>query len=121
MYKLANRLRLRIATNKGALGVEQLWDLSIAELDTLAVVLEKDYKKSKGKSFLAKKTVKDKRIKLAFDIALDILNTKVEEAEVMAAAAGVKVHNQKILSLIKKKKESDLENLTIEELEAQLK
>lgn len=121
MYKQASKLRLRFSTNKGNLTVEQLWDLSLTDLDTLAVSLEQGYKASKGKSFLSMKTTKDKGIKLQFDIVLDILNTKVEESEVRAAAAEVRENNQKLLGLIKKKKESELENLTIEELEAQLK
>jgi len=121
MYKQASKIRLRIDTNKGNLTIEQLWDLSLTELDTLAVSLEQAYKASKGKSFLAKKTTKDRVIKLQFDITLDVLATKMEEAEVRATAAEKKEHNQNILGLIKKKKESELENLTIEELESQLK
>lgn len=120
MYKEASKLRLRFATTKGELSVEQLWDLPLDDLDTLAVSFEKAYKESKGKSFLVKKTVKDKILKLQFDIILDVLNTKVEAAEERAVANEKKAHNQKILGLIKRKKESELENLSIEDLEAQL-
>lgn len=121
MYKQASRLRLRFQTTIGELSAEQLWDLSLSELDGLAVSLEQEYKNSKGKSFLAKKTSKDKSIKLKFDLVLDILTTKAEEAEVLANAAEVKQHNQKILGLIKDKQDAELGELSIEELESQLK
>jgi hypothetical protein len=121
MYKQASKLRLRFQTTRGTLSTEQLWDLSLTELDSLAVSLETDYKNSKGKSFLAAKTKKDKTIKLQFDIVLDILTTKVEEAEVERAAADVKEHNQKILSLIKRKEDAELEELSLDELKEQLK
>jgi len=101
--------------------VEQLWDLPAIDLDSLAISLEQAYKNSKGKSFLVQKTTKDKTIKLQFDIALDILSTKMEEAAVIREATEKKEHNQKILGLIKKKKDSDLEGLSIEELEEQLR
>ena len=43
MYKEASRKKTRFATSKGSLSAEQLWDLSIADLDTLAVSLDEAY------------------------------------------------------------------------------
>jgi hypothetical protein len=37
MYKEAAKQKLRFATNKGNLSVEQLWDLNLTDLDSLAV------------------------------------------------------------------------------------
>jgi len=120
-YKELSRLKSRFTTSKGSLSVEQLWDLSVTELDSLAVSLEEQYKNSKGKSFLDKKTTKDKALKLQFDVVLDILNTKVEEAEVLRTAKEDKAHNEKIYSLIKQKEDGKLAEMSIEELESQLK
>ena len=121
MYKEASKQKLRFETSYGPLTVEQLWDLSINNLDKLAVSLEEAYKNSKGKSFLDVKTKKDKTIKLRFDIVLDILNTKVEELEEAKNAAENKAHNQQILELIKRKQDSELEGKSVEELEKMLK
>lgn len=120
IYKQASRLKLRFQTEKGPLSAEQLWDLSIASLDKLAVALEKEYEKSDGKSFVRKSTEKDKVAKLRFDIVLDVLNTKMEEDEAARNASDVKAHNEKILSLIAKKKEAAFEGLSVEELEKQI-
>ncbi len=120
MYKDASKQKLRFATSKGSLSVEQLWDLSISDLDNLAVSLQEAYEKSKGKSFLEKRTTKDKGLKLQFDIALDILQTKVEESEAAKKKAERKANNQKIMALISEKQDAALANKSIKELTAML-
>lgn len=121
MWKEAIRLKMRFSTSRGPLTIEQLWDLSLEELDALAVELKKQYDESGAKSYLKKKSSKDKQVKLAFDIVLDILETKVEDAENDKNALETKEHNQKIMSLIAKKKDEKLESLDIDELEEMLK
>ena len=51
-FKLASQQKLRFKTNKGDLSTEQLWDLSLEDLDALAVALEAQHKQSAKKSFL---------------------------------------------------------------------
>lgn len=121
MYKEASKQQLRVKTTRGLLNIEQLWSLSLTELDALAVTLEEEYKNSKGKSFLDMKSKKDKNIKLQFDIVLDILNTKVEDKEANQKATETKAQNQKILGIIKKKQDSALEEKSIAELEKMIK
>jgi hypothetical protein len=99
MYKQASKLKLRFLTTKGTMSVEQLWDLSLSDLDSLAVSLEEAYKNSKGKSFLTKKTEKDKTIKLQFDIVLDVLQTKVEDNEAAQIAENNKAKLHKALEI----------------------
>jgi len=69
---------------------------------------------------LIKKSEKDKAVKLKFDIVLDILNTKVEIAEAAKVQAETKAHNTKILELIASKKDDELKNKSIKQLEAML-
>ncbi len=116
MYKSASKLGLRFQTNKGMLSTEQLWTLTVNELDTLVVILEEQLTNAGKKSFLAKKTAEDKVAKLKFDIALDILNTKVEEAEEASSAKEVRLHNRKIDELIAEKEEESLKGLSVEDL-----
>ena len=120
-YKEASRLGLRINTNKGSLSVEQLWSLTLPQLDELAVSLEENVEKSISKTFLKKRTNKNKLAQLSFDIVLDILQTKMAEAEELQSASEIKKHNDKILTLIAEKQEADLKNLSAEELQALLK
>ena len=120
-FKEAVKSKLRIPTIVGLLSVEQLWDLPLAQLDKIAVELEQQYKESGKKSFLVSKSKKDKDIKLAFDIVLEILEDKVEERDLAAKASTVKEHNQKILSKIQEARDKALDGLSAEELEKLLK
>lgn len=120
-FKEASRQKLRIQTNRGLLSVEQLWDLSIDELDTLAVALEEEHKKSGKKSFLVKNTTKDKTAKLRFDVVLEVLNAKSDEAQATIEALEIKEHNKKIMGLILEKKDNQLKGKSLKELESMLR
>jgi hypothetical protein len=120
-FKLASQQKLRFQTNKGLLSVEQLWDLSLEDLDALAVSLETEHKQSAKKSFLVKTSVKDKTAKLRFDVVLDVLNTKIAEEEAATEAMEIKEHNKKIITLISEKQDESLKGKSIKQLEAMLK
>lgn len=120
-FKQASKEKLRFNTSKGVLSTEQLWDLSLTDLDTLAVSLENEYKDSGKKSFLVAKSVKDKTAKLRFDVVVDVLTTKVEEAQALTEAQEVKAHNEKIITLIAEKQDESLKGKSIKQLEAMLK
>ena len=121
MYKKASQLKLRFETSKGSLNVEQLWNLSLADLDTLAVSLKEVVDKSKTKSFLVDKSSEDKLTSLKFDIVLDVLTTKLELQENKQKESENKAHNEKIMRLIAEKQDSELQGKSIEELTAMLK
>lgn len=121
MYKEASKQKLRFTTTKGNLSVEQLWELSLDELNDLALGLEEAYNKSGKKSFLTTRSVKDKTAKLRFDIVLDVLNTKVDEAAEAKEAKENKAHNEKILELIQGKEDEALKGKSVRELKAMLK
>ena len=120
-FKLASQQKLRFQTNKGLLSTEQLWDLSLNDLDSLAVTLDEEYGKSGQKSFLVKSSLKDKTTKLRFDIVLDVLNTKNEEQQAASEAREIREHNKKIVALIAEQEEEGLKKKSKKELEAMLR
>ncbi len=121
-FKLASRQKLRVQTSRGLLPVENLWDLDLPELDALAVSLETEHEQSGKKSFLrkTKASEKDKTAKLKFDVVLDILTTKAEEAQAATEAAERKEKNRKLLTLIAEKNDDSLKKKTVRQLEAML-
>ena len=123
-FKQASQLKLRFNTDKGSLSVEQLWDLSQSQLSTLIKSIKKVLKDADNDdelSFLTTNVAVDEVNQLRFEIAKDIYITKKKAAEEIRDAAAIKEHNQKILSLISRKQETDLEGKSIEELEKLLK
>lgn len=119
-FKEASKQKLRFQY-KGMLSTEQLWDLSLDELDELAVSLEIEHKQSGKKSFLAKTSVKDKTAKLKFDVVLEVLNSKSNDIEAAAQAQEDKDHNKKIIALIAEKQDESLKGLSVKELQKKLR
>lgn len=119
MYKEAARIKLRVATKYGNLSVEKLWDLSLSDLDELAI--QYDEERENKKSFITSKTKENKLAQLKFDILLDIINTKVEERDERVKNQEKKEKEQEILSIIKEKKSEALKSMSVEELEKLIK
>ena len=87
MYKLASQMKLRFQSTKGELTTEQLWDVSIEDLDKILVSLDSEVKGQTDKvSFLIKATKKSEITKLKFDIAFDVFNSRIEEANKLSTA-----------------------------------
>ena len=123
MYKQAAQLKLRFNTPVGMLSVEQLWDLTQTNLSNSIKAVKKVLKKSDDDelSFLEDTKVVDTENQLRFDILKDVYLSKKKAAEELRTAAEIKVHNQKILTLIAEKTDESLKGKTIEELEGMLK
>lgn len=121
IFKEASKLKLRFETSKGTLSVEQLWDLKLTPLSTVVRNLKKQLTKDNDDelSFLDEAaTPVDKTAQLRFEIAKSVYLEKKEERDSVVNEAAKKAHNEKILTLIAKKQETDLESKSVEELEA---
>ena len=127
MYKIASRKKLRIQTNRGMLSVEQLWDLSKEDIGELAKSIRKRINDQKGVTgdseldFLKPSSQTEETIdELTFRILKDIYTTKQAEEDKAHRRAAARENNRKILELIAKKQDQELENKSIEELEKML-
>ena len=121
-FKEASRLKLRFATPKGNLSTEQLWDLTQTDLSNSIKAVKKVLKKTDDDelSFLEDSKVVDVENQLRFDILKDVYLVKKKEAEERRDAAANKEQEQKILAIIARKQDGELEGKSIEELQALL-
>ena len=87
----------------------------MSQLDELVVSLSEQLEKTAKKSYLKSET-HGNILNKKFDIALDILQTKIEEDKQRCEALERKKFNEKIDELILKKQEIELENLPVDEL-----
>lgn len=120
MYKEASKMKLRFATVKGNLSVEDLWDLNLTALDKMAVAIDEQISKNPKKSFISESTPEDKVSKLKLDILKDIINTKLEEKAKKDSEKQKISERNKLLEILAKKEEASLENLSIEELKKKI-
>lgn len=122
-YKEACKRGLRIPTVKGLLSAEQIFTLKRSEIATSIKNLKKVMSDSNESDldFLEEDKVANPIAELCFNILKDVYITLNDEAKAIKEAANIKAHNQRILELIASKKEKELENKSLEELEAMLK
>lgn len=127
MYKIASRKKLRIQTNRGMLSVEQLWDLSKEDIGELAKSIRKRINDQKGVTgdseldFLKPSAQTEETIdELTFRILKDIYQTLQADEDSARRLAAKRQRNRKLLEVIARKQDQELEGKSIEELEKML-
>ena len=119
-FEKASRLKLRFQTPKGYVSTEDLWDMSLQSLNTVAKDLNKKVKESSEVDFLEEKSVEDDLTKLQFDVVIHVMDVKKHEQKAKLEAATKKAEREKIMGVLAKKQDDALENLTEEELKQKL-
>lgn len=116
-FALKNKVRFPF---KGLVSVEDLWDLSVRDLDGIFKTLNAQVKKSQEESLLATKTKEDETLATQIEIVKHIVKTKLAEAETAKQSKELKEKKQKIMEIIAAKQDESLHNASVEELQAML-
>ena len=117
MFEVAVRDKFRYPY-KGVIATEDLWDLSVQQLDGIFKTLKSQEKKAQEESLLNTRTPEDEVLATKIEIIKHIVNTKLEEAQ--QAEHAKELSDQKILNILAEKQDEDLRNKTPEELKAML-
>lgn len=120
IFEQASKERLRFPTNMGTLTVEDLWHMKLKDLDDLAMSYKKDLSESSEESFLTKSKLEDKTMKLRFEIAKSVIESRVADLDKSEKAEAKRLKNAKIMELIVAKQDDELKESSIEELRAML-
>ena len=115
IFELASRMKIRFAY-RGMITVEDLWDLSVQELDRIFQKLNKALKESKEESLLSPQAKEDSELAIAVAIVRHIVEVKLAEAAVALAAVERKAKKEKILSILADKQDDSLRNMSSEDL-----
>lgn len=116
-YAVRNKVRFPF---KGMISVEDLWDLSLTNLDSIYKTLNKQVKQSEEESLLATKTSVDTELEVQINIIKHIVSVKLEEQEAREKAAAKKAQQQKIMSIIATKEDEALKNSSVDDLKKML-
>ena len=117
IFERAAREKTRFAF-KGSIGVEELWDLSLTNLDTIYGNLETELEGLPKKSLLSTNSKQREEIEFKQEIIKYIVETKKIEAEQKSIAKENSVKKQMILDILAKKQNQSYENMSVEELTA---
>ncbi len=119
MFEIATRTKMRFPF-RGMVSVEDLWDLSVKDLDSIFKTLNAQVKKSQEESLLATKTKEDETLSVQIEIVKHIVKTKLDEAETAKQSKELKEKKQKIMEIMAAKQDESLHNASLEELQAML-
>lgn len=120
MYKKALRTKLRFSTTKGKLTTEDLFDLSLADLNNLAIALDKKLSETPRKSFISDIAPDTQEDELRFNIVKDVITLKLAERDAAQNAKAKAAEKAQLLEILHRKQNEALENLSVAEIEAKL-
>lgn len=115
LFEAAARGKYRFPFH-GNISCEDLWDLSVENLDLVYQTLEAQAEQQPKKSLLATSSKTNLILAQKIEIVKHIVSTKLAEAEARKQAAADKEHRQKIMALIEQKNDEALRSLPVEEL-----
>ena len=119
IFEFASRNKVRFPF-KGMISVEDLWDLSLTNLDSIYKTLNKQVKQSEEESLLSTKASVDTELEVQIAIVKHIVSVKLAEKEAIEKASAKKAQKQKIMSIIATKQDEELQNSSIDDLKKML-
>lgn len=119
IFEYATRNKVRFSF-RGLISVEDLWDLSLTNLDSIYKELNKQSKQSEEESLLNIKTQEDELLNVQIEIVKYIVSVKLAEKEAREKASAKKAQKQKIMSIIAAKQDEELQNSSIDDLQKML-
>jgi hypothetical protein len=119
LFEMATRKKFRFPF-KGMISVEDLWDLSVQNLDTVFKALNAEAKQVNEESLLATKSTEDTILDAKIEIVKHIVKVKLEEANQRQEVAAKREQKRRLQELIATKQDEALQDKSIEELQAMM-
>ena len=116
MFEMATRNQFRFSF-KGMINVEDLWQLSPRDLDTIFKSLNSELKKVKEESLLETKSVEDQILDVKIEIVKYIFNVKQEEEQLRLMERENKEKKQMLMRVLKSKQDQDLLDKSAEDIQ----
>lgn len=116
LFEVAIRERYRFPY-KGWISAEDLWDLSLVDLDSIFKELNKQSKEVKEESLLTTRTKETTKVDRMIEIIKYVVTTKQEEADKAKDVKNRKEKKQYLLKVLEEKKLDELKGKSSEELE----
>lgn len=101
---------------KGSITTEDLWDLSLQDLDRVFKALNGEAKQTQEESLLKVKDEQSEILERKIEIVKHIVAVKQAEIAAVKEAADRKVQKQRIMEIISKKEDDALANMSLEDL-----
>lgn len=117
MFEQASKKKIRFAY-RGSLTTEDLWDLTLTELNEIYIKLAKTKKADASESLINPR--EDSLVTLQMEIVKHIFDVKTADAAAARNRAAKKIRQDLILDAINKKETDGLLSKSLDELRAEL-
>ena len=119
VFEIATRNKYRFPY-RGQISVEDMWNLSVTELDKIFKTLNKQIKTAQEESILETKTKEDEAIENQIAIVRYIVSVKQKEANDRLKEKERKAQKQRIMEIMADKEDEALKSKSPEELRKML-
>ena len=127
VFEIASRKKMRFASPKGPLTVEQLWDLPLgskngASLDEVGKAVIRS-QRSLGEESLVERDVNAELkgdLAVALEIVKHIISVKQAENQAAVSRQAARLRREKLLRALESKDETAIASMSREEIEAEL-
>jgi hypothetical protein len=126
IFEYASRNKIRFASPRGELSVEQLWDIPLRSkddfnLNTIAQTANKAVKNATEESFVeTTRTALHVRLEVALDCVKHIIEAKLSDESTAKKRAENKLEREKLLGILAEKQTGKLSALTEEEIKKRI-
>jgi hypothetical protein len=126
LFEYATRNKLRFASAKGELNVEQLWDVPLRSndsfnLDAIAKSANKAFKDATEESFVSTaKTPAHVRLEMALETVKRVIEVKLADEADAKRRAENKKEKEKLLQILAEKQDGKLSELSERELKKRI-
>lgn len=118
IFEKAAKGKLRFAY-RGQISAEDLWDLSLSQLDSIYAALMQE-QRSKAQDSLLNRQSGDEKLQTKIEIVRHIVQQKLLEKEKQADRLQKAQEKQRLLEILESKKDAQLSELSVEELTARI-
>jgi len=116
IFEVANSKKFRF-NFKGLISTEDLFDLSVKDLDLIFKTLNSQLKQTREESLLEVKSTEDQILDVKIQIVKHIFNIKQEEEQLRLKAKDNKEKKQKLMEILASKQDQDLLNKSSEDIQ----
>lgn len=126
IFEYATRNKLRFASPRGELTVEQLWDVPLRSsdnfnLDAVARAANKTWKEASEESFVSTtRTATQNRLEAALEVVKYVIQVKLADEETAKRRKENKLEKEKLLAILSEKQEGKLSALSEKELQKRI-
>lgn len=115
MFEKAVRMKLRF-NHKGLCSVEDLWDLSLENLDTMYGTMNKELEQLQGTSLLRTRKPEEEVIVLKMNIVSHIVSIKLQEKADKEARREKAERKQMLMGILEEKQNAEYRSMSKEDI-----